>query len=254
MAGAIDKGCISRILPDKDWNGHPCKANIDPCTNSGAVTPALTIPWYLRGKMGALKVGDVVAYALFDDGTGVIVDRLDGEWQGIIDYPTTTTGDVVNEKTETTIGHFTGKGGMAISGGGGASVDGELTTTGDVVAGNISLQGHTHTAPHGETSAANSGSGGGGGGGGGGVVPGTGLPEITPEHEGQYLKVVNGVAAWWDLPAYSGEYEVTPEVEQQVLNTAQKFLEADVTIKEIPYSETSNTAGGSTVYIGKELE
>lgn len=155
MAGAIDKGQISRILPDKDWNGHPCRATVNPCTNSGAITPALTIPWYLRGKMGCLKVGDVVAYALFDDGTGVIIDRLDGEWQGIIDYPTTTTGDVINEKTEKTIGKFTGTGGMAISGGDGASVDGRVTTTGDVVAGGISLQNHTHTAPHGETSAAN---------------------------------------------------------------------------------------------------
>lgn len=155
MAGAIDKGNISRILPEKDWNGHPYRATVNPCTDSGAITPALTIPWYLRGKMGSLKIGDCVAYALFDDGTGVIIDRLDGEWKGIIDYPTTTTGDVINEKTEKTIGKFTGTGGMAISGGDGATVDGKVETTGDVVAGSISLQNHTHTAPHGETSAAN---------------------------------------------------------------------------------------------------
>ena len=154
MAGTIDKGYISRILPTTDWNGHPRTAEIDPCTNSGAITPPLTIPWYLRGKMGALKIGDCVAYSLFDDGTGVIIDRLDGEWEGIIDYPTTTTGDVINEKTETTVGHITGKGGMAISGGSGATVDGKVATTGDVVAGGISLQNHTHTAPHGETSGA----------------------------------------------------------------------------------------------------
>lgn len=145
MAGTIDKGNISRILAATDWNGHPTQATVNPCTNSGAITPALTIPWYLRGKMGGLKVGDCVAYALFDDGTGVIIDRLDGEWTGVIDYPTTTTGDVVNEKTEKTIGKFTGTGGMAISGGDGATVDGNLTTTGDVVAGGISLQDHTHT-------------------------------------------------------------------------------------------------------------
>lgn len=154
MAGTIDKGYISRILAAKDWNGHPTQAAIDPCTNSGAVTPALTIPWYLRGQMGGLKVGDCVAYALFDDGTGVIIDRLDGEWTGVIDYPTRTTGDVINEKTELTKGKFTGTGGMAISGGEGATVDGTVTTSGDVVAGGISLQDHTHTCPDGETSGA----------------------------------------------------------------------------------------------------
>ncbi|WP_300913003.1 phage baseplate assembly protein V, partial [Turicimonas muris] len=41
-------------------------------------------------------------------------------------------------------GAITGKGGLAISGGAGASVDGSLTTTGDVVAGSVSLDNHTH--------------------------------------------------------------------------------------------------------------
>lgn len=132
MAGTIDKGYISTILAVKDWNGHPCKATINPCTNSGAVTPALTIPWYLRGKMGGLKIGDCVAYSLFDDGTGVIIDRLDGEWTGVIDYPTTTTGDVINEKTVKTIGK---------------------TTTADLTTGAVgSYNSHTHTGVHGETS------------------------------------------------------------------------------------------------------
>lgn len=132
MAGTIDKGHISTILSAKDWNGLPCKATINPCTNSGAITPALTIPWYLRGKMGNLHVGDCVAYSLFDDGTGVILDRLDGEWQGVIDYPTTTTGDVINEKTVKTVGN---------------------TTTADLQTSSVgSINGHTHTGVHGETS------------------------------------------------------------------------------------------------------
>ena len=61
---------------------------------------------------------------------------------------------IPSEKTEKTIGKFTGTGGMAISGGDGATVDGNLTTTGDVEAGGISLQDHTHTCPDGETSSA----------------------------------------------------------------------------------------------------
>lgn len=57
-----------------------------------------------------------------------------------IDSPDTTcTGNLTVQKL------ITGTGGMEISGGDGASVDGSLTTTGDVKAGTISLQNHTHT-------------------------------------------------------------------------------------------------------------
>lgn len=46
---------------------------------------------------------------------------------------------------------ITGQGGMAISGGSGASVDGALTTTQDVVAAGISLQNHIHPGDSGGT-------------------------------------------------------------------------------------------------------
>ena len=61
------------------------------------------------------------------------------------------------------------------------------------------------------------------------------------------------VATDESVDRYKGDYEVTPKVESQVLQTAQKFLEDNVTIKEIPYFDVSNTAGGSTVYIGNEV-
>ena len=62
-----------------------------------------------------------------------------------IDSPTTTiTGDVKIEKTLSVVGHIAGTGGLAVSGGSGASVDGSMTTTGDVTAGGISLQTHVH--------------------------------------------------------------------------------------------------------------
>ena len=173
MAGKIDKGYISKILGPNDWYGHPSRATVDPCTNAGAVTPAITIDWRLRGKNGQLKIGDEVAYCLFDDGTGVIFARLDGENSGIIDYDTETTGDVVQDKTVTTIGdtnhkanvltegtttvvkQITGTGGMAVSGGSGASVSGNISVTGgDVSADGIGLKTHTHTGVHGETSTA----------------------------------------------------------------------------------------------------
>lgn len=42
-------------------------------------------------------------------------------------------------------GHISGAGGLAVSGGTGAAVTGSITATGDITAGSISLQGHTHT-------------------------------------------------------------------------------------------------------------
>lgn len=50
---------------------------------------------------------------------------------------------------------------------------------------------------------------------------------------------------------YSGSYEVTPHVsDKQVLNTAKKLMTKNVTINPIPYSETTNSSNGKTVYIG----
>ena len=57
-----------------------------------------------------------------------------------------------------------------------------------------------------------------------------------------------------DVSVYMGEYTVTPKQnETQVLNTANKTLIDDITVKEIPYYEVSNTVG-KTVYIGKEIK
>ena len=74
-----------------------------------------------------------------------------------------TSGVTLNTpKTDVTgalnvMGLITGKGGLAVSGGSGAIITGSLKTTGDVTAGAISLQGHTHTsaAEGDETSTAN---------------------------------------------------------------------------------------------------
>lgn len=51
---------------------------------------------------------------------------------------------------------------------------------------------------------------------------------------------------------YTGEYEVTPTRQDQVLETSNKILREDVTIVEIPYSEVSNLSGGTTYYIARE--
>ena len=52
---------------------------------------------------------------------------------------------------------------------------------------------------------------------------------------------------------YSGEYEVTPKVTSQILETSQKVMNNDVTINKIPIFEVSNSSGGITVSIGKEV-
>lgn len=52
---------------------------------------------------------------------------------------------------------------------------------------------------------------------------------------------------------YEGEYAVTPKVEAQTLPTKEKVMVDDMTINAIPFFNVSNTSGGSTVYIGKEV-
>ena len=115
----IQKGTISSIEGRADRNGDFTAARVIPCTADGAVTRPLTIPWYLRGDMGKLSPGIEVIYAVFEDGTGAILNRMDGEWDGIV------PGDV-------TIKEGTLK-----------------VPDGDVEAGSISLKSHTHTESEG---------------------------------------------------------------------------------------------------------
>ncbi len=118
----IQKGKISTVEGAADRNGDKTTARVLPCTADGMVTRPLTIPWWLRGKMGNLKPGDEVAYAMFEDGTGIILSRMDGEWDG------TVPGSVKIEKGDVTV------------------------PDGDVTASGISLKTHTHAGVHGETS------------------------------------------------------------------------------------------------------
>lgn len=43
----------------------------------GIVTAPLTVPFFL---IGALPVGTPVAYSAFGDGTGIVIARMDGDW------------------------------------------------------------------------------------------------------------------------------------------------------------------------------
>lgn len=57
-----------------------------------------------------------------------------------------------------------------------------------------------------------------------------------------------------DAETYKGSYEVTPKAGPQTLPTAEKYMEEDVRVKGIPYYETSNAAGGNTLYIASEVD
>ena len=132
----IQKGTISSVEGDTDRNDDKTKARVLPCTADGMVTRPLTIPWWLRGKMGNLKPGDEVAYVMFEDGTGVILTRMDGNWDG------TVPGDitVIKGSVEVTEGDLT------------VTTGSISVPAGDVVASGISHTSHTHTGVHGETS------------------------------------------------------------------------------------------------------
>ena len=108
----IQKGKISSVEGKADRNGDKTTARVLPSTADSMVTRPLTIPWYLRGEMGNLTPGTEVAYAMFEDGTGIILSRMDGEWNGIV------PGDITVKKG---------------------------VPSADVTATGISLTGHAHT-------------------------------------------------------------------------------------------------------------
>ncbi len=124
----ILKGTISTIESSiLDANGYPATAKVISATG-GSVTKPLIIPWHLRSTMGNLASGVEVIYALFEDKSGYILGRADGEFQGVIPYSFT--------------------------------VDGSQTTTGNVSAADFisdtygSTNAHTHTDSQGGTTSA----------------------------------------------------------------------------------------------------
>lgn len=56
-----------------------------------------------------------------------------------------------------------------------------------------------------------------------------------------------------DFGHYKGNYIIAPDFEGQTLNTNNKIMDADVEVKAIQVSITSNIQGGNTVYIGGEI-
>ena len=63
------------------------------------------------------------------------------------------------------------------------------------------------------------------------------------------LGIVTRVTAY-DLPVYTGAYEVDPSFETAVLETANKALTDNIVVNSIEVQRVSNPSGGKTVYIG----
>lgn len=53
-----------------------------------------------------------------------------------------------------------------------------------------------------------------------------------------------------EYPKYEGVYVVVPKVTAQRLETKDRYLTDNVEIKEIPFANVTNNAGGITVTIG----
>lgn len=67
--------------------------------------------------------------------------------------------------------------------------------------------------------------------------------------------ITYGIGTGDSTPEYKGEYTVSPSASKDaVLSTKNKKLTKDITVKKIPYYETSNESGGNTVYIAGQLE
>lgn len=70
----VQKGKISSVLNDGKM------VTITPYTGS-TVTVPITVPVFL---IDVLPVGTPVAYVVFEDNTGIVLARMDGEWNRTI--------------------------------------------------------------------------------------------------------------------------------------------------------------------------
>lgn len=94
----IEKGVISALL-----NGGK-SATVIPSFSDDQVSAALTVPFFL---VGCLSVGMAVAYAEFEDNTGVILARMDGEWNRNISGNVTIQGNVtLQDMTSATVNSY----------------------------------------------------------------------------------------------------------------------------------------------------
>ena len=116
----VNKGKVSAIHNDGK------AVSVKPYTGDGVTAP-LVVPFFL---FGGLPVGVEVVYSTFPDGTGIVLARMDGEFNRKI------PGNVVID------GAVTVSGALSVSG----TVNAE-----DVKTSVASFNAHTHPHPYGQT-------------------------------------------------------------------------------------------------------
>ena len=81
---SVSKGTISALHDGgKTAEVKPYLGNV--------VTPRLVVPFFL---VGSLEVEMPVVYASFEDNTGVVLARMDGEWNHDLEGDVNVQGDV----------------------------------------------------------------------------------------------------------------------------------------------------------------
>lgn len=155
----VQMGKISVIEEDElDVNENPVWARVIPCTADAMVTPKIRIPYYLRGRWGNLEVDTLVLYFLAEDGSGIILMRMDGEWDGHIHGDVTilegflelTEGNLTLDEgdTELKAGNLTlDEGNVDVTGTmsstGNISTDADVEASGNAtITGNVSASGN----------------------------------------------------------------------------------------------------------------
>lgn len=128
--------------------------------SSGTSTPQVPASFRAFNGADAVMVGTVhtkapTVYIQLNQDNSIYIEAPAGVTINTAANVTVNASNVAINATETTIsGHVTIKGGLNVSGGAGAAVDGSLSTTGDVTASGISLTGHVHTGDSGGTTSA----------------------------------------------------------------------------------------------------
>lgn len=84
--GNIFKGKIAAIENNA--------ARVVPSEAGAKPTAKIVIPWHLRGASGNLQKGTPVVYVEFDDGTGLLLGRADGEWGAYL--PALSAGSITD--------------------------------------------------------------------------------------------------------------------------------------------------------------
>ena len=74
---------------------------------------------------------------------------------------------------------------------------------------------------------------------------------ISEGNEAIIFSTIEGGASG-KLPYYKGEYDITPRITEQKLETKNKSMKDDITILQIPCTSVVNPSGGQTVIIGLE--